>query len=240
MLHQKNRPGAATLGQQQPAVGHNSSKERPTRQGKRSKHSAAAAEGATGAGYPRRGRKGDRHWCSLRCWHGQPATARSRLPLLGLEDAWAFAQAHTSRGALVCLLVEAEAAAVEAHIVALGAGQLGGCSARHTNAALAFGVLGAGVGGASVAEGAAAGTEGAQQSLSGGCTAVALMSAGPPGPPARLPACHCCSCTHAVLVHFLWLALEQVFLSFLKMHAPLPPGALAQRVPTGQRYERQP
>jgi hypothetical protein len=57
----RNRPGAATRGQQQPAVGHKSSKERPTRQGKSSQHSAAAAaEGATGAGYPESGRKRDR------------------------------------------------------------------------------------------------------------------------------------------------------------------------------------
>ena len=57
---ERNRPGAATRGQQQPAVGHKSSKERPTRQGKSSQHSAAAADGATGAGYPERGRERDR------------------------------------------------------------------------------------------------------------------------------------------------------------------------------------
>ena len=56
----RNRPGAATRGQQQPAVGHKSSKERPTRQGESSQHSAAAADGATGAGYPERGRERDR------------------------------------------------------------------------------------------------------------------------------------------------------------------------------------
>ena len=47
-----NRPGAATQGRQQPGVGHKSSMERPTRQGESSRHSGAAAEGATGAGYP--------------------------------------------------------------------------------------------------------------------------------------------------------------------------------------------
>ena len=57
---ERNRPGAATRGQQQPAVGHKSSKERPTRQGESSQHSAAAADGATGAGYPERGRERDR------------------------------------------------------------------------------------------------------------------------------------------------------------------------------------
>ena len=56
----RSRPGAATRGQQQPAVGHKSSKERPTRQGESSQHSAAAADGATGAGYPERGRERDR------------------------------------------------------------------------------------------------------------------------------------------------------------------------------------
>ena len=45
-----SRPGTATRGQQQPAVGHKSSVERPTRQGESSGHSGAAAGGATG--YP--------------------------------------------------------------------------------------------------------------------------------------------------------------------------------------------
>ena len=56
---ERNRPGAATRGQQQPAVGHKSSKERPTRQGESSQHSAAAADGATGAGHSERGKERD-------------------------------------------------------------------------------------------------------------------------------------------------------------------------------------
>ena len=57
---ERNRPGAATRGQQQTAVGHKSSKERPTRQGESSQHSAAAADGAPRVGYPERGRERDR------------------------------------------------------------------------------------------------------------------------------------------------------------------------------------
>ena len=95
-----------------------------------------------------------------RCQHLQQAvnmTVTTRLPLLVLEDAGALAQTHASRGAHVRLLVEAEAGAAEAHIVALAAGFLGKPGGGHAGAALAGGVVRAGVGGASVAEGAAAG-----------------------------------------------------------------------------------
>jgi hypothetical protein len=67
-----------------------------------------------------------------------------------------------------------------------------------------------------VAEGAAAGAEGAQQSLAGGCTAVAMMSAGPPRLPTRLPAClplmtlHS-RCTGAFLVVGLGAGLFELF-----------------------------
>ena len=78
-------------------------------------------------------------------------------PLLGLEDAGALAQAYATRGALVCLLVEADAGAVQARIVSLPARLLDDLGGGHADAALAGGVVGAGVGGASMAEGAAAG-----------------------------------------------------------------------------------
>ena len=83
------------------------------------------------------------------------------MPLLppppGLEDAGALAQAHAIRGALVCPLVEADAGAAEAHIVALAAGFLDDLGGGQADAALAGGVVGAGESGASMAEGAAAG-----------------------------------------------------------------------------------
>lgn len=56
--HQEPTWGAATPGQQQPAVGHKSSRERPTRQGESSRHSRAAAQGTHRCGIPRERRTG--------------------------------------------------------------------------------------------------------------------------------------------------------------------------------------